>query len=86
MYDFGYGVLSCEIFLSTSAKIKRAFFFASDVFVGPMYFSNNFKKFLLSTDIKDKYNVLDITKESFDKDFESSSIHHCFKITHQKER
>lgn len=47
---------------------------------GVIYFSNNFKKFELSTDIKDKYRVEDITKNSFDLDFKASKIHHCYKI------
>ncbi len=53
---------------------------------GVMYFSNNFKKFSLDTDIKEKYKVLDVTKNSFDPDYQSSHIHHCFKIMHQPER
>jgi 23S rRNA (guanine2445-N2)-methyltransferase / 23S rRNA (guanine2069-N7)-methyltransferase len=47
---------------------------------GVLYFSNNFKKFVLSTDIKEKYNVMNITDESFDMDFKSSKIHQCYQI------
>lgn len=51
---------------------------------GTLYFSNNFRKFYLSIDIKDKYNVEDITVNSFDPDFIGSKIHHCFRISHKK--
>ncbi|MFC3195658.1 bifunctional 23S rRNA (guanine(2069)-N(7))-methyltransferase RlmK/23S rRNA (guanine(2445)-N(2))-methyltransferase RlmL [Marinicella sediminis] len=50
---------------------------------GRMYFSNNFKKFSLDADIKDKYKVENITKTSFDPDFQGSGIHHCFQIMHR---
>ncbi|MCB1583761.1 MAG: bifunctional 23S rRNA (guanine(2069)-N(7))-methyltransferase RlmK/23S rRNA (guanine(2445)-N(2))-methyltransferase RlmL [Xanthomonadales bacterium] len=53
---------------------------------GVLFFSNNFKKFSLDTDIKENYNVVDITKDSFDLDFIDSSIHHCFKINHPTTR
>jgi 23S rRNA G2069 N7-methylase RlmK/C1962 C5-methylase RlmI len=49
---------------------------------GILYFSNNFKKFVLDTDIKEKYNVKNITSQSFDPDFKGSGIHHCFEIKH----
>ena len=49
---------------------------------GVLYFSNNFRKFMLDIDIKEKYNVTDITKMSFDPDYSSSKIHHCYKIQH----
>ena len=47
---------------------------------GKLYFSNNFKKFVLDTDIKDKYQVKDITEKSLDPDFSGSKIHQCFEI------
>ncbi len=50
---------------------------------GTLYFSNNFRKFMLDIDINDKYKVEDVTKLSFDPDFEQSKIHHCFTIKHQ---
>lgn len=49
---------------------------------GVFYFSNNFKKFSLDVDLKDKFSFKNITNESFDPDFKDSKIHHCFKITH----
>lgn len=49
---------------------------------GTLYFSNNFRKFILDIEIKDKYKLKDITAESFDIDFKDSKIHHCFKIEH----
>ncbi|WP_223788574.1 bifunctional 23S rRNA (guanine(2069)-N(7))-methyltransferase RlmK/23S rRNA (guanine(2445)-N(2))-methyltransferase RlmL [Marinicella meishanensis] len=45
---------------------------------GQIYFSNNFKKFVLDPEIKNKYDVKDITEESMDPDFVGSKIHHCF--------
>ena len=50
---------------------------------GVLYFSNNFKKFSLDTDIEEKYTVKNITKKSFDPDYKNSKIHHCYQITHK---
>jgi 23S rRNA (guanine2445-N2)-methyltransferase / 23S rRNA (guanine2069-N7)-methyltransferase len=50
---------------------------------GKLYFSNNFKKFSLDSDIKEKYVVNDITDQSFDPDFKGSGIHHCFELQHK---
>jgi len=50
---------------------------------GKLYFSNNFKKFSLDFDIKEKYVVNDITDQSFDPDFKGSGIHHCFELQHK---
>ncbi len=50
---------------------------------GILYFSNNFKKFVLSTEIKELFDVEDITKKSYDPDFKNAKIHHCFKIQHK---
>ena len=50
---------------------------------GKVYFSNNFKKFLLDPDIKEKYDVRNITEESLDPDFAGSKIHHCFVLKHR---
>lgn len=48
---------------------------------GVLYFSNNFKKFKLSPAISEKYDVLDITKQTLDEDFKhSKNIHHCYTI------
>lgn len=47
---------------------------------GTLYFSNNFKKFVLDIDIEEKYVVKNITKNSFDPDYKNSKIHHCFEI------
>lgn len=51
---------------------------------GVLYFSNNFRKFTLDVDLKEKYYIKNITENSFDPDFKGSKIHHCFKITHLK--
>ncbi|TDR18287.1 bifunctional 23S rRNA (guanine(2069)-N(7))-methyltransferase RlmK/23S rRNA (guanine(2445)-N(2))-methyltransferase RlmL [Marinicella litoralis] len=50
---------------------------------GVLYFSNNFRKFVLDSDIKEKYNIEDVTKESFDPDFKGSKIHQCYRIKHK---
>jgi len=50
---------------------------------GVLYFSNNFKKFSLDLDIKDKYFIENITENSFDQDYRGSKIHHCFKVQHK---
>lgn len=50
---------------------------------GVLYFSNNFKKFALDIDIKEKYSVKNITDKSFDPDFKQSKIHHCYQIEHK---
>ncbi len=49
---------------------------------GVLYFSNNFRKFVLDIDLKEKYSIKNITEESFDPDFQTSKIHHCFAIKH----
>ncbi len=49
---------------------------------GTLYFSNNFKKFVLDIDIEEKYTVKNITKNSFDPDYKNSKIHHCYMIQH----
>ncbi len=50
---------------------------------GLMYFSNNFKKFLLDKDIEERFLVTDITDKSLDLDFKDSGIHHCFILQHR---
>ena len=49
---------------------------------GVLYFSCNFRKFVLDIDIEEKYSVEDITKKSFDPDFSNSKIHRCYQIKH----
>jgi len=50
---------------------------------GVLHFSNNFKKFMLDTELKEKYEVKNMSKESFDDDFKASKIHHYFQISHK---
>jgi 23S rRNA (cytosine1962-C5)-methyltransferase/23S rRNA (guanine2445-N2)-methyltransferase / 23S rRNA (guanine2069-N7)-methyltransferase len=47
---------------------------------GILYFSNNKRKFKLSENIQQKYQVKDITRESIPQDFHDQKIHHCFEI------
>ncbi len=47
---------------------------------GILYFSNNFRKFKLDSEIFESYNVRDITTYSIPKDFRDNKIHMCFKI------
>lgn len=50
---------------------------------GVLYFSNNFRKFSLNQDIREKYNIADISKRSIPLDFRDQKIHVCYKITHK---
>lgn len=51
---------------------------------GVLYFSNNFKKFILDEVLKKRYLIEDITTKSLDLDFKDSRIHHCFTVRHQR--
>ncbi|MCX7554174.1 bifunctional 23S rRNA (guanine(2069)-N(7))-methyltransferase RlmK/23S rRNA (guanine(2445)-N(2))-methyltransferase RlmL [Marinicella sp. S1101] len=50
---------------------------------GVLFFSNNFRKFSLGVDLKQEYNIKNITETSFDPDFIGSKIHHCYQMTHR---
>lgn len=51
---------------------------------GKLYFSNNFKKFILSDDLKSKYQVSEITQKTLPIDFQKSRNHHrCWQIEHK---
>ncbi len=50
---------------------------------GTLYFSNNFKKFSLDIDIKEKYLVKNISEQSLDPDFKHSKIHQCYQVQHK---
>ncbi|MBS1968801.1 MAG: class I SAM-dependent methyltransferase [Bdellovibrionales bacterium] len=50
---------------------------------GVLYFSNNKRKFKLSENIQQKYQIKDITRESIPQDFHDQKIHHCFEIKHK---
>ena len=48
---------------------------------GELIFSNNFRKFKLNADLKEKYNIEDITASTIPEDFKrNQKIHHCFVI------
>lgn len=47
---------------------------------GLLIFSNNKKKFRLSTFVQENFHVKDITKQSIPQDFHNQSIHVCFEI------
>ncbi len=47
---------------------------------GVLYFSNNKRKFKLSENIQQKYQIKDLTQESIPQDFHDQKIHHCFEI------
>ena len=49
---------------------------------GILYFSNNKRKFKLSENILQKYQIKDMTRESIPQDFHDQKIHHCFEIKH----
>lgn len=48
---------------------------------GKLYFSNNFRKFKLDSEISEQYLAKDITKKSIPRDFRDEKIHVCFEIT-----
>ena len=47
---------------------------------GVIFFSNNFRKFMLDKDLLAKYNVKDITYQSIPEDFRDKKIHSCFEL------
>lgn len=51
---------------------------------GVLYFSNNKRKFKLASEIREEYQVFDITEKSIPPDFHDKKIHHLFKIGHKK--
>lgn len=51
---------------------------------GVLYFSNNKRKFRLSPDLSEKYNIEDITLKTIPEDYRDNKIHCCYKITHKK--
>lgn len=51
---------------------------------GTLIFSNNFRKFKMSPDIMDRYQVQDITTKTLEKDFQRNTrIHNCWQITYR---
>jgi len=51
---------------------------------GQLYFSNNLKKFKLSTEVVERYRVEDISQLSLDEDFKRAKpSHHCFVFSHR---
>lgn len=48
---------------------------------GELYFSNNYRKFKLDASVSEKYQVMDITAKTIDKDFaRNPNIHKCYII------
>ncbi len=48
---------------------------------GVLYFSNNFRKFSLDETLGERFDIMDLSAETLDKDFLSNpKIHHCWKI------
>ena len=51
---------------------------------GMLYFSNNFRKFKLASELLDRFDIQDITSSTIDKDFQRrASIHNCWCIKHR---
>jgi 23S rRNA (guanine2445-N2)-methyltransferase / 23S rRNA (guanine2069-N7)-methyltransferase len=49
---------------------------------GVLYFSNNFRKFVLDENLGQRYAVEEITAQTIDQDFaRNSKIHRAWKIT-----
>lgn len=52
---------------------------------GVLYFSNNYRKFKIDEELKESYQLEDISDATIDKDFQrNSKIHVCFKIEHKR--
>ncbi|MDG1494221.1 MAG: bifunctional 23S rRNA (guanine(2069)-N(7))-methyltransferase RlmK/23S rRNA (guanine(2445)-N(2))-methyltransferase RlmL [Luminiphilus sp.] len=50
---------------------------------GTLYFSNNHRRFELSEDLKQRYRVEDITRQTIPEDFKRrKDIHHCWRFQH----
>lgn len=50
---------------------------------GTVYFSNNFRKFVLDEDLKDRYQIEEISEQTIDADFaRNTKIHRAWKIQH----
>ena len=48
---------------------------------GCLYFSNNFRRFVLAPELYERFRVSDISADTIDLDFErNAAIHHCFKL------
>ena len=50
---------------------------------GVLYFSNNFRGFVLDASLAERYAVTDITTQSVPEDFRNRKIHHCFRFAHR---
>lgn len=51
---------------------------------GLLYFSNNLRSFKLSTEVLDAYNVINITANTIEVDFEhKGKVHQCWEIRHK---
>lgn len=51
---------------------------------GVLYFSNNFRNFVLDEASLQKYRIQEVSKTSIPEDFRNKNIHMCYKLTHQK--
>ncbi len=51
---------------------------------GVLYFSCNKRTFRIASEITEKYQVINITKDTIPMDFHDQKIHHCFEISHRK--
>lgn len=52
---------------------------------GLLLFSTNYRKFKLDQDIRDHYNICDISQKTIPKDFKrNKKIHYCFEIRHNR--
>lgn len=50
---------------------------------GVMYFSNNYRGFVLDEVSLQKYHIKDVSKSSIPEDFRNKEIHQCYKISHK---
>lgn len=49
---------------------------------GTLYFSNNFRKFILDESLQDEYQIEEISEQTIDMDFKrNNKIHRAWKIT-----
>jgi 23S rRNA (guanine2445-N2)-methyltransferase / 23S rRNA (guanine2069-N7)-methyltransferase len=51
---------------------------------GTLYFSNNFRRFRMDPSVEEHFEVVDISAQTIDRDFQRNTrIHRSWRITHR---